>query len=178
MLDSRVVTSSGELIEALQDYLVMEGERSEGQVAVFKRQAHGHENSGSSGSSEKKVAGACFKCGKPGHKAADCWQKSGVGSSSVNEPNTGVSGKPIVCYTCGEEGHKSTQCSKGKKVNPKEGQAKPVRLLWHREGRNTVVDGNVNGKSVSVLLDSGASISVVPEEMVEKELRTGEYVAL
>ena len=181
LLDSRVVTSSGELIGALQDRLVLEGERSEGQVAVFKRQAQGHENNGSNGSSEKKVAGACFKCGKPGHKAADCWQKGGAtvpGSSKPTASQGGSSGKGIVCYTCGEEGHKSTQCTKIKreKVNPKEGQPKPVRQLWHREERDTVLDGVVNGVDVSVLLDSGASISIVPEDMVGQELRTGEFV--
>ena len=127
LLDSRVVTSPVDLIGALQDHLVMEGERVEGQVAVFKRQSHGSDSSGNSGG-ERKVAGACFKCGKPGHRAVDCWQKGGASVSGSSKPvvsSGGTSGKSIVCYTCGEEGHKSTQCTKVKRerVNPKEALA-------------------------------------------------------
>ena len=180
LLDSRVVTSPAELIGALQDHLVMEGERVEGQVAVFRRQGHGSESSGSSGG-ERKVAGACFKCGKPGHKAVDCWQKGGGSVSGTSKPvdsSGGAFGKGIVCYTCGVEGHKSTQCTRVKreKASPTEGNPKPVRKLWCREDKNQVVEGIVNGVAASVFLDSGASISVVPECMVGQELRTGELV--
>ena len=161
----------------------MEGERGEGQVAVFRRQNHGSEPSVGNVSSDKKVAGSCFKCGKTGHKAADCWQKSSGASSGVSKPSSSggsVSSRTIVCYTCGVEGHKSTQCTKGKqeKVSPKDGQAKPVRRLWHREARDSVVKGVVNGIDVSVVLDSGATISVVPEDMVGEELKTGEFVSV
>ena len=66
MLDARVVSNSGELIGALQDYLVTEGERTEGQAAVFRKQPQGAE-SGSEG--KKGTSITCFKCGKSGHKA-------------------------------------------------------------------------------------------------------------
>ena len=179
LLDSRVVTSPVELIGALQDHLVMEGERLEGQVAVFKRQR----DSSSSSGVDRKVAGACFKCGNPGHKAVDCWQRGNVsvGSASKSVASVGgASSKGIVCYTCGEEGHKSTQCTKVKRerVNPKDGQPKSVRKLWHREERDTVIEGVVNGVDASVLLDSGASITIVPEGMVGPELRTGDHVSV
>ena len=38
--------------------------------------------------------------------------------------------------------------------------------------------GVVNGKEVSIVLDSGATISVVPEDMVGEELKTGEIVSV
>ena len=86
----------------------------------------------------------------------------------------------IVCYTCGEEGHKSPQCTKVKKekVNSKEAQPRPVKQLWHMEPTDSVLEGKVNGEGASVLLDSGATISVVPEDMVGPELMTGEYVSV
>ena len=178
LLDARVIATPVELIGALQDHLMMEGERAEGQVAVFKKLGHSIESSGG----EKRMVGSCFKCGKPGHKAADCWQRGGAGVPGTSKPTTYGSsgGRGIICFTCNEEGHRSTQCPriKKEKVNSKEGQAKPVRRLWSREEKDTVVSGEVNGKKVEVVLDSGASVSVVPENMIGEGLRTGEYVAV
>ena len=156
MLDTRNVDTAGELIAPLQDFLVMEGERTEGQAAVFRRQTQSSESG-----SEKKVPGAtCFKCGKPGHKAADCWQKGGSASPGSSKPAGGSSSSysKIVCYTCGEEGHKSTSCTKVKKerVSSKEAQPKPVRQLWLRDSTDTVLEGKVYGVGASILLDSGA----------------------
>ena len=186
LLDARVVSTSGELIGALQDHLVLEGDRSEGQVAVFRRQNQGQEfgrNIGSVGANGRRVAGNCFKCGKPGHKAADCWQEdTSGGSSGASEPSSSDSGfvRTIVCYTCGVEGHKSTQCPKIKQENPspKVGQAKPVRRLRHEGATDVVIKGVVNGKEVSIVLDSGTVISVVPEYMVGEEQKTGEVVSI
>ena len=182
LLDSRVVTSQGELILALQDHLVIEGEKGEGQVAVFRKQYQGPEHGSSSSSYERNrpSVGTCFKCGKPGHKAADCWQKTGSSGSGAPRPSAGWPVKPIVCFNCGIEGHRSTQCTKVKqeKPNPKDMQAKPVRKLWHRKSDDTVIEGVVNGQVIPIVLDSGATISVVPERMVEDELRTGEIVSV
>ena len=180
MLDGRVVTSSAELIGALQDHLVSEGEKGEGQVAVFRKQHHGPEHSASGSNSERRPVGNCFKCGKPGHRMADCWQKTGSGGGEATRPSAGGPAKPIVCFNCGVEGHRSPQCPKKKqeKPSPKEGQARPVRKLWHRRRDDTVIEGVVNGQEVPIVLDSGATISVVPEVMVGEELMTGEIVSV
>ena len=158
VLDSRAVSTPVELIDALQDHLVMEGDRTEGQYAVFRRQAHGSEVS-----SDRKVTGGanCFKCGKPGHKSFECWQNKGSsGSSGGFKPaaNPTSSAKVIVCYTCGEEGHKSPQCPKIKKEkgSSKDAQPRPVKQLWHMEPTDSVLEGKVNGVDASILLDSGA----------------------
>ena len=182
MIDSRSVTTSGELIEVLQDYLVTEGDRTEGHAAVFKGQAQVKEGGREYfGNERKATSGVCFKCGKAGHKAADCWQKGGAPPSGSSKPVSGSVGTPskIVCYTCGVEGHKSTSCPiKQEKVNPKEGQAKPVRQLGARGSGDTLVKGLVEGVEASIILDTGAAMSIVPESMVEKKKLTGEVVLL
>ena len=173
-LDTRVVGNAAELVNALQDHLVLEGDRTEGQAAIFKK---------GSSESNKDRGGAitCFKCGKVGHKAFDCW--TGKGGASVPKVATvsgGVAHK-IVCYTCGEEGHKSPQCPKGvkgEKAGPKDVKAKPVKRIWRSQPSCVQLEGVVNGHETLVLLDSGAAISVVPESLVAPGQLTGNSVAV
>ena len=180
VLDVRAVATAADLVDALQDHLMVDGNRTEGQAAVFRNQAYG---SNSEGSKDRKVINSsCFTCGKPGHKAADCWQgKGSSGSSGYSKPVVGPSSvSTITCYNCGKVGHKSPQCPepKAEKANPKEGKPKPVRRVWHNRPKETQVEGSVNGIDVSIVLDSGASISVVPELIVSPDQRTGRRVAV
>ena len=112
----------------------------------------------------------CFRCGKPGHKAADCWQ----GGKSEAKVAEGAS--KIVCYICGVEGHKATTCPN--KKEQKGGGPKPVRQLRLKDSSAAVIQGQVNGKGASFLLDSGADITAVPESMVGEDCKTGESVFL
>ena len=123
MLDARAAGSAAELVDALQDHLILEGDRSEGQAAVFKRMVHDTVKERGSGPT-------CFKCGRAGHKVSDCWRKDGGynpgGGSSYKPTGGGPSVNP-----CGETGHKSPQCTK---VKPEGGfnkdvKPKPVRYI-------------------------------------------------
>ena len=92
LLDGRVVTSASELILALQDHLVLEGEKGEGQVAVFRKQYQGPEPGASSSGSERTrpSVGSCFKCGKLGHKAGrrlGMWEERQPNLVQVGQPN-------------------------------------------------------------------------------------------
>ena len=187
LLDGRDINDSDALVKGLQDYLNMEGDKVTGRAAVFsgtsysgpRRAAPYHseirkprEAGSSNGSGSGSSSGfqfACFKCGKQGHKAADCWQ--GGGKSSGDKPPPAK----IVCYICGVEGHKSTTCPK-RDVN-KDGAAKSIKQLCRRDPKDAVLDGKLNGAEVVLLLDSGAHITIVPEHMVGEELRTGKSVS-
>ena len=183
VLDARVVTDADSLVRGLQDYLASEGDRVSGKTAVFggegpssRRQVYNSDSEkdrrkagmagGNSGSSMK-----CFKCGKLGHKAADCWQ-GGPGAKQAEG-----SSMKIVCYICGVEGHKATACP-GKKEAQKGANTKQVKQVRLTEERDTILQGKVNGKGASLLLDSGAHITVVPKDMVGEELKTGESVVV
>ena len=182
VLDARVVTDAESLVRGLQDYLASEGDGVSGKTAVFggessnsRRQNYSSEPEkegrkagmagGNSGSSMK-----CFKCGKMGHKAADCWQ------GGAGKQEEGSSSK-IVCYICGVEGHKATTCP-GKKEAQKGANIKQVQQIRLTEEEDTIIQGKVNGRGASLVLDSGAHITIVPEDMVEEKLKTGECVVL
>ena len=180
VLEAREIEDADALARGLQDFLSHEGEKVQGKSAVFggdhsnvRRQAYHNDSdrekrkAGNAGSNGGSNSMKCFKCGKPGHKAADCWQ----GSAGKQAEGSGK----ITCYICGVEGHKATTCP-GKKEPQKGANTKQVKRLELAEALDTLVQGKVNGRGASLLLDSGAHITVVPEGMVEEELRTGEYV--
>ena len=187
VLDARVVEDAESLVRGLQDHLASEGDRVSGKTAVFGGDSFGgprrapfsaeyerkkprEAGNVSNSSSSSAFPFSCFKCGKQGHKAADCWQ--GGGKSVGDKPPPAK----IVCYICGVEGHKSTTCPK--RDVSKDGVSKSVKQLWLRDPRDAVLSGKVNGVEVSLLLDSGAHISVVPEGVVGESLRTGESVSV
>ena len=79
-----------------------------------------------------------------------------------------------TCYLCGEKRHKSPQCpqrgkgpSSGTASGPKK-PAAPVRTVCEHSATN-IVPGKVGGRDTTIVLDTGARISVVPEELVEED---------
>ena len=102
MLDTRAVTNAAELVDTL---LILDGERTEGQAAIFRKVS-------SETSKERPSRFSCFNCGKSGHKAADCWSEKGGTSSARSPASVGSTFPKVTCYTCGEIGHKSPQCTK------------------------------------------------------------------
>ena len=166
-MDGRTVTNASDLINAIQDFLVLEGDRCEGKSATFKVRSV-------DGSKERASTMTCYQCGKVGHRAADCWQGRG-GAGAPKAVSTGGVAHKVVCYTCGEEGHKSPQCPKGKgekEVN-KGARPKPVKRVWQSHPDCVQLVGEVDGHATPILLDSGADISVVPESMVAPERLAG-----
>ena len=182
-LEARVVTNATELANALQDHLVLEGGRTEGQAAIFKKE-------NGEGNRDRGQPLTCFSCGKVGHRAADCWERQGGPSPAKPEASLVDSGvAKIVCYTCNEEGHKSPDCptkprvvkseptwNKHIKAEPKD--VKLMRRININKHHDTSLRMKVNSQEAMVLLDSGSSVTVVPETMVAQTQKTGDTVAV
>ena len=179
------VGTESELIAALQHYLGTEGDCKVGQAPTFRLEGTSQverprERYGSQVDRPRDRFGPliCFKCGKNGHKAADCWQGSGAGQP---RPLVGENlGNRINCFTCGVEGHKSPQCPKNIKgaQGPQIERAKPVMRIGTDRARTQQVKGVVNGIDTQIVLDSGAGITLVPEGMVSNNQLTGRTVAV
>ena len=111
----------------------------------FTRKGGGKAHTGSSG---QRFEGNCRNCGKPGHKAADCWSKAspgnkaggGGGGSKGGGPKGhggkdggkssggGAQAKPRFegnCHKCGKPGHKSADCWSKATSGTKGGGGKP-----------------------------------------------------
>ena len=88
----------------------------------------------------KQFKGLCNKCGKYGHKAADCNCK---GNSQDNDDNSSGydkdRGNKGQCYYCGKFGHQKTDCRKRKadiEKKDKENAAKfAAGKLWMKVNR-------------------------------------------
>ena len=96
VLDTRAVTNAAELVDALQDHLILEGERTEGQAAIFRHVS-------SEISRERVSSFICYRYGKSGHKATECWaEKAGTSSfgSSAFKSSGSMSSGPTPTVTC------------------------------------------------------------------------------
>ena len=113
----------------------------------------------------RKKTGLCFLCGKAGHFARDCRKSSkAVSNTSTNftpaEDNQKVKteGRVVKCYGCVEVGRKKPDCpNKNKK-------ASVVKVGHSRVLRRNEMLATVGGISMPVTLDTGAEVSVLPEE--------------
>ena len=110
----------------------------------------------------------CCTCGKQGHTSKYCRSNKPVTESPER--------KPVVCYNCREIGHKAPACPKPKTEKPRK---KEIKLLNEDKPKIKELQENeilvrVAGKDVPVTLDSGATITVLPKEIVPSTWLTGD----
>jgi len=84
---------------------------------------------------------------------------------------------PFVCFTCGQIGHKSPECSNDvikkephdNKKDPKKSARtlKNNRVLFSEEDlEENISYSRVSALELSLLVDTGAQISVIPTELI------------
>ena len=120
---------------------------------------------------EKSLSYSCFSCGKDDHKRADCYWRD------------------AMCHKCKRKGHISTVC-KGK-VNfldeKEQEEDQEFLFLQERESDNLLVMSNassngiqvplkIEGQQCSMLLDTGASRTIVPRSFFNKYCKHAKLV--
>ena len=114
----------------------------------------------------------CFKCGKFGHKQAQCRSKTVA----------------IVCYECGEKGHKANACPKAqKKPFDKRNKETQKRFFTKRNEGNLTTELNdtdgfsfhasdqrEDGSQFELLIDSGCTSHMIKEIELFSYLETSQ----
>lgn len=113
----------------------------------------------------------CFRCGKPGHRKAECrvilQQNGGTRSNNTSTTETATippTSVTVTCYKCKQPGHKSPQCP----LNTNKQEPKDVKMTFETEDDVNTVEGLVGERKVVFVLDTGARITVVPESVVKE----------
>jgi len=168
-LDGRQITDITGLREVLQSW-----EATEGSIVPEEKW----------NKPSKSFALNCFKCGHFGHKAIDC-REGTPSSDNFQKGNSASSEKhAFTCFACGKPGHKSPDCpNRAVKREPEERkETEKKKSLTNNRISTTdlddfnIVQATIGDSKLPLLLDSGAQISVIPEEVVPSIARTGESI--
>ncbi len=112
----------------------------------------------------------CFSCGGKGHRAGECRDGKGkAGFGSRAEPR--AEPRAITCFSCGKPGHRSIECTSKKVGAPLKREGGKVATVIVGDKKDNIAWGRVNGVECKVLVDSGASVGVIPKSLLERGYR-------
>ena len=136
--------------------------------------------------------GECYLCRKPGHFAAECRSRpAGEKTSFPRQETPGGTqqqARPdgprpsrggqrpageLTCFSCHQKGHISPNCPTKRKVKKVQILEESIATLKSNE-----VFGAVGPHRMPITIDTGAEVTVVPAEAVEKSQLTGEVKTL
>ena len=132
--------------------------------------------------------GMCYHSGKPGHYSKECRTRLAkdrnlqsprapvVKQELVAQTNPIPSGdrqasmprREITCFNCQKKGHKSPQCPLKLVKCVQVATPQPIKL------KDNELMGSIGAHILPVTCDSGADITIVPEECVQEGKFTGE----
>ena len=82
----------------------------------------------------------------------------------------------ITCFTCGLPGHKANICPSSS-IQTKKDDFKNVRRVWTTTADfANVIMVKVGARTARCILDSGAEVSVVKQDLVREDQLTGGYL--
>ena len=114
----------------------------------------------------------CDYCRKPGHREIDCFKKQ---NASRHDPSR----QQTITYKPKEEKYSSYNTNKKQPYKDAGVKPRPATVNWNQTTTTTSsIEGLVNGHEASVIIDTGAQITVVPGKFVYDDDLTGETISI
>ena len=63
---------------------------------------------------QKSDKDCCYKCGRQGHWAQDCYAKTNINKKKIVDSDSDSDSDEEICYNCGKKGHYANTCYKKK----------------------------------------------------------------
>ena len=179
-LDQNCPKSMEELMDTLQQWCAIARSRPSDEVSKPKMVAS-HPN--------RFSPVQCFSCGKMGHQAFECRARSSTFSHNAlpatRPPATRTDSSMWTCFSCGKKGNKSSACPdrvgghrSTPTVTPKTAPAYQLTVRPMCPAKGNVVRGMVGNVELDFILNTGASVSMVPQSSVCDKQMTKECVVV